>query len=127
MTSTHSDAAAAEVLDPRCLDQLRALVPAQGQDFLRRVLQTYLQSIDRHMQGLAQARHDQNAVAVSAAVHALKSASASVGAVALAAQCAALEQAAQAGWQSPLQEALPAFEDMVARTRAAVARELGPA
>lgn len=119
------DSPISEVLNPLSLEQLRALDPAQGDAFVRRVLQTYLQALDRQKDALAVAEGAQDAKSVGAAAHALKSASASVGAAAMAARCAEVEQKALGGWSVTLAEALGEMNETAVRTRTAVARELG--
>lgn len=124
MSDSETETVADEVLSPRCLAQLRALDPTGADTFVHRVLNTYLQSLERQQRAIAQAVIDQDAHAVGTAAHALKSASASVGAMALSAQCAALERLAHAGWAEPLMQALSPFHEAAACARAAVQRAM---
>lgn len=127
MTPSLHEATTDDALDPRNLDQLRALDPTRSTGFLQRVLQTYLQALERQTDQIAEAAQQQDASGVSAAAHSLKSASASIGATAMAAECAALERLAQAGWSPALVQALPDIGRAAAQTRAAVQRELASA
>lgn len=124
MSHSLPEASTDDRLDPRSLDQLRALDPARSTGFLNRVLQTYLQSLERQTGQMAQAAERLDADGVGAAAHALKSASASIGAKTMAAECAALERLARAGWSPTLAQALPDIDRVVVHTRAAVQREL---
>jgi len=86
------DAAGVPVLDPACLDQLRALDPSGGMAFVNRVLGTYLRSLDRQLELSIAAREAGELDSVGRAAHTLKSASASVGALVLSRYCQEVEQ-----------------------------------
>ncbi|MCA0175628.1 MAG: Hpt domain-containing protein [Proteobacteria bacterium] len=124
MTPSLHEATTNDALDPRSLDQLRALDPTRSTGFLQRVLQTYLQALERQTGQMTEAAQRQDAGGVGAAAHSLKSASASIGAKSMAAECAALERLAQAGWSPALALALPDIGRAAAQARTAVQREL---
>ncbi|HSI50025.1 MAG TPA: Hpt domain-containing protein [Ideonella sp.] len=83
----------APVLDSASLDQLRALDPQGSSGFVKRVLDTFLRSLQNQREAVAAATASGDLKALSHAAHALKSASASVGALPLSRLCAALEEA----------------------------------
>jgi len=90
-------AAAPEVLDPRALDQIRALQAPGGTDLLGKIVGVYLESSPALIERLRVALRDGNAEAVREAAHALKSSSASLGATALASLAQQLEAKGRAG------------------------------
>ena len=81
----------AAVLNAASLDQLRALDPNGGSAFLLRVLDTYLRSLERQVALVREAQAQGDHDGLSRAMHTLKSASASVGALRLAGLCEAIE------------------------------------
>lgn len=113
-----------EVLDPACLAQLRSLDPQGGSGFLIKVLETYQRSLDRYLAQAESAYSASEWLALSQSAHALKSASASVGAQQLARQCAALEDACRVQDAVRASQLMPVFLDEVARARAAMAAAL---
>lgn len=115
---------AAAVLDVACLDQLRALDPVGG-SFLQRVLQTYQRSLSTQEAAIGQAFGAGDAVALSQAAHALKSASASVGALQLSRLCAQMEQAVRDAQPELLPDLVTRFQDEAVRVHTAVAQLLG--
>lgn len=116
----------APVLDPACLDQLRALDP-QGGAFFQRVLSTYLKSLNLQHDAVMAAVRSSDWQAVSHAAHSLKSASASVGALALSRLCAGLEDAVRQGHQSQVPAMAETFTAEAARVREAVGALQGSA
>lgn len=82
------------VLDAAALAALAQLDPSGANQLVHRVLEAYQASLARLLEQLAQARSSQDAAAVRMVAHTLKSSSASIGALALSALCAAAEQAA---------------------------------
>ena len=112
------------VLHSASLEQLRALDPAGGNDFLLRVLGTYQQSLKRQSELLRDAARTDDLDQLSRAAHTLKSASASVGALTLANLCEVIEHRVRRG-EGGLGEAVDAFALESARVAAAVARLLG--
>ncbi|WP_022980289.1 Hpt domain-containing protein [Ideonella sp. B508-1] len=115
---------AASVLDAACLDQLRALDPV-GDSFLQRVLQTYQRSLGAQEAAIGQAFGAGDTAALSHAAHALKSASASVGALQLSRLCAQMEQAVRDAQSELLPALVTQFQEESIRVHDAVARLLG--
>lgn len=87
----------AQVLDAQVLDALRGLDPGGAAGLLRRVFEAYLASLRELLGRLDDAQRRGDAQAMRLAVHTLKSSSASVGALALARQCADTESALREG------------------------------
>jgi HPt (histidine-containing phosphotransfer) domain-containing protein len=79
------------VLDAGALARLSELDPGGKGGLVERVLGTYVQSLQRLLGQLQVARRDRDAQAQRHVAHTLKSSSASVGALALAALCAGVE------------------------------------
>jgi histidine phosphotransfer protein HptB len=117
---------AAAVLDPACLDQLRALDP-QGGAFFIRVLSTFLKSLDVQHDAVMSGVASSDWQAVSHAAHSLKSASASVGALVLSRLCAAIEDAVRQGQNAQVPSMAQTFTAEVARVRDAVGALQGSA
>jgi histidine phosphotransfer protein HptB len=80
------------VLDAAALARLSELDPTGNGTLLQRVLKTYAASLERSRNELARARQPLQPDAVRHLAHTLKSSSASVGALALSALCAQVEQ-----------------------------------
>jgi CheY-like chemotaxis protein len=78
-------------LDPKPLAALRALQKPGGPDVLEKVLRAYLDSAPQLLATLREALACSAAAAVQRAAHSLKSSSANVGAMTLAAHCKELE------------------------------------
>lgn len=112
------------VLDAASLDQLRALDP-QGGTFLQRVLQTYQYSLATQEDAIARAAAAADWMALSHAAHALKSASASVGALALSRLCAQIEQDVRDSRLDALAALVDQFRREAVRVHAAVAELMG--
>lgn len=89
--ATPNDPFACGVLDAGALARLHELDPGGKAGLVPRVLSTYTQSLQRLLEQLAQAREQSDAQAQRHVVHTLKSSSASVGALKLAALCADTE------------------------------------
>ena len=107
-------------LDALTLARLRQLDPGDERGFVQRVLETYVRSLGRHLEALAEAAAAGDLGAAGEQAHALKSSSASVGALALAAACADLERRARAGDAEVLGAPLRALAGEGARVRDAV-------
>jgi HPt (histidine-containing phosphotransfer) domain-containing protein len=90
-----SDAAAAKPyeLDAQAIARLEELDPGGSGQLVQRILRTYAASLDRLMVEFRQARVAQQPPVLRRVAHTLKSSSASVGALQLAALCADLEHA----------------------------------
>jgi len=81
----------AAVLDPVALARLEELDPTRANDLLGRVLKAFQSSAARLMPQLDTARHAGDHATVRLVAHTLKSSSASIGALALSAECARVE------------------------------------
>ncbi|WP_374362565.1 response regulator [Pseudoduganella danionis] len=88
-------AASASSIQRAALEHIRALNPQHGDALLEKILQTYLRDTPQQLQALAQALQQQDHEALRMLAHRLKSGSANVGAVELAASCKQLEQLAR--------------------------------
>lgn len=107
-------------LDELTLARLRQLDPGDERGFVQRVLEAYARSLGRHLEALAEAAAVGDLGAAGEQAHALKSSSASVGAIALSAACADLERRARAGDVEALGAPLLALAGEGARVRDAV-------
>ena len=114
------------VLDAASLNQLRSLDPTGGDLFLRKVLETYLRSLDKQVEAacaaFAAGQHDD----ISRAAHSLKSASASVGALKFSRLCERIEHAVRRHELGGLSADMTEFSAESARVRTAAQRLLGP-
>jgi two-component system, sensor histidine kinase and response regulator len=115
--STKEGAAQQPVLDPKALDTIRALRRPGAPDPLMKVLRMYLDSSTKLVAGMRAALAGADSEAVRKAAHALKSASANVGALRLAQLCKELEAAAKAG---NVPSDVDAIGDEYARVREAI-------
>jgi HPt (histidine-containing phosphotransfer) domain-containing protein len=102
----HPSAAQAQAPDtvtlaPQALQTLRSLSPGHEGEFMRRVLRTYRQSLDRYLADIERGLVSGDLAVVRLSAHSLKSSSAQVGAVAFSDRCAALEFAAAGRPQDP--------------------------
>jgi len=128
---TAAPAVAPPVLLPASLNALRALDPSGGDTFVQRVLSTYLGSLARHVEAVQAAKALPDLAAVRGVAHTLKSSSESIGAVAFARQCAALEHALRERLASGLGADAALLDDVdrfllaAAQVRLAVQAELG--
>jgi CheY-like chemotaxis protein len=84
-------------LDPRALDQIRALERPGAPSMLGKVIGVYLTTTPELLTAMRAGMAQRNAEAVRQAAHSLKSASANLGATELAELCRALESQARAG------------------------------
>jgi HPt (histidine-containing phosphotransfer) domain-containing protein len=118
-TSGGSDAAE-PLLDRSALDQIRALSGPSSSNLLERVIATYLETSMPLAEELRNAWQREDAAAVAATAHRLKSSSAQLGVVRVARICGELERAARGA-----EVEMAALEPMVARLEAelALARE----
>jgi HPt (histidine-containing phosphotransfer) domain-containing protein len=93
-----------DVLDAKALDKLRELDPKGNSRLLERVLGAYAQSLQKLLVQMPAAATPADAELVRQMAHTLKSSSASVGALDMAARCADVEKAVKDGqaatWQS---------------------------
>jgi histidine phosphotransfer protein HptB len=84
-------------LDAQALARLHALDPDGRHGVVARVLATFESSLLRQLAQLDEARERGDADEIGRVAHTLKSSSASIGALALSAVCAEVEQAVRAG------------------------------
>ena len=87
----------AHLLDARALARLHELDPDGHSDVVARVMQAFEASLVRQMAQLVEARDVGDMAAIGHIAHTLKSSSASLGALALSAHCAGVEQLVRAG------------------------------
>ena len=99
----HATAPPPDLLDPQALARLRELDPDGRHGVLPRVMQTFENSLLRMQAQILDASLQDDAAAVGAVAHTLKSSSASVGALALSAFCAETERAVRTGHTDGLQ------------------------
>src|SRR5262249_10473415 len=85
------------VIDTSALDRIRALQRSGGPALLRKVIDLYLADSRGLLDNLRQAAAKADAPGLQRAAHTLKSSSANVGAIGLAARCQKLEAAAREG------------------------------
>ncbi|MDE1949622.1 MAG: Hpt domain-containing protein [Burkholderiales bacterium] len=117
--SNRNPAVSDSVIDEPVLARLRALDPDGSLKVIERVLRTYETSLTAALEQAAQARARDDARALGAVAHKLKSSSASVGALALSACCAEIESAGREGRLDVAAAALR-FIDEAERALAAV-------
>lgn len=113
--ATHPVAVDLPTLDSEILDGLMELAD-DGDDFVRDLYATWVDSYRKSLSGMNEARHRADGDALRRAAHALKGASANVGAARVAALCAELQEAGEAedfDAAGPLVAALPAEFDRV--------------
>lgn len=108
------------VLDEVALGKLRELDPEGRAGILVRVLRTYETSLQRTLVALAEAGQGPDVIEVRRHAHTLKSSSASVGALALAALCAEAEALARDSNVAGLPRVLQSLQDEGRRVTAAV-------
>ncbi|MFO1349425.1 MAG: EAL domain-containing protein [Gammaproteobacteria bacterium] len=89
--------AAENAMDRKVLDGIRALHQSDGQNILRKVVSLYFKSSPKLLAALKEGVSKRDLDAVMRAAHSLKSSSANLGAVRLAARCAELERLAREG------------------------------
>lgn len=112
--------AAVLVLDAEALANLNMLDPTGANRLLPRVLTTYRGSLARLLGQLTLARSQADTASVRLVTHTLKSSSASIGALALAALCGAAERAARDAEMDRLPGLLDQIEAEATRVDAAV-------
>jgi HPt (histidine-containing phosphotransfer) domain-containing protein len=113
------------VLDAAALARLADLDPGNG-ELVRRVLSTYATSLERTQQQLLAARQPLQPDALRHLAHTLKSSSASVGALALSALCAQVEQHVRSQQTGDLDALLDAMQAEMQRVAGAVQAMLAP-
>jgi HPt (histidine-containing phosphotransfer) domain-containing protein len=102
-------------LDTACVLRLRELDPAGAHGLVRRVMETFVESLQTHLGDVQRARATADRSALRHVSHTLKSSAASVGALDLARVCAEVE-----GMLRSRPEAMPetaALDEMVHQLR----------
>jgi len=98
MTASESkNDAGARSLDPRALEQIRALDRPGSPSMLGKVIEVYLTTTPQLLSAMRAGMEQRDAEAIRQAAHSLKSASANLGATSLADLCKELEAQARAG------------------------------
>ena len=113
------------VLDEQALNKLRELDPSGRSGVLQRVLQTYDGSLARLMAQFAQARSGSDRPALRHVAHTLYSSSASIGALAFAQSCKAVEQHVRDADPGDIEAKLDLMAQESQRVAAAVRAMLG--
>ncbi len=113
-------------LDETALARLRELDPDGRHGVLPRVLTTFEASLARMLDQLQEQQVAADAKAVAALAHTLKSSSASVGALALAAACAQVESRMREGRTTNLRDDVDLLLDQGKVALAAVGAMLRP-
>ena len=108
------------LLDAAALANLAQLDPTGATKLVQRVLNTYRSSMARLLAQLAQARAQPDPATMRLVAHTLKSSSASVGALALAALCGEAEAALREGRMALVPDLLNQLVAESARVDAAV-------
>jgi HPt (histidine-containing phosphotransfer) domain-containing protein len=108
------------VLDAAALARLSELDPQGNGALLQRVLATYANSLERTRNELVRVRQPLQPEALRHLAHTLKSSSASVGALALSALCAQVEQHARSPQPGDIGTLLDAMEAEMQRVAGAV-------
>jgi len=111
-------------LDPEALDHLRALQKGSERNILGKVVQSYLNTAAQLLQRMQKAVARTDAVALRRAAHTLKSSSASLGALVLAALCKDLEAMGRTDRITEAATVLPALLTEGEAVRVALAAEL---
>jgi HPt (histidine-containing phosphotransfer) domain-containing protein len=119
-----------DVLDAKALDKLRELDPKGNSRLLERVLGAYAQSLQKLLVQMPAVATPTDAELVRQMAHTLKSSSASVGALDMAARCAEMENAVKDGqaatWQAGVLGLRAEAQRLLqALTRAGYAQEQG--
>jgi hypothetical protein len=126
-SAARPDEPAAGALDVAALARLSDLDPSGCNGLVARVLHTYAVSLERLSAELRQARATGDPATVRRVAHTLKSSSASIGALALAALCAQVESAARQPVAGHVQALLDEFDAESQRVARPVRARLGPA
>lgn len=118
-----------EVLDPATIERLRRLAretQRPGEDVLAELFSLYDNDAGRRVDAVQAALARGDAAAAAAAAHALKGASANVGALRVRACCADVEAAARQGDVQAANDHAATLAREVARARTALASALAP-
>jgi len=115
------------LLDAATLDDIRALVGDDGEDGLAGLIACFLDDAPRLLNAMRDALDTNDAGALQAAAHTMKSTSALFGATALAALCEALERRSAADLMDGAQERVDGIRDAYADVERAMHRLVAPA
>jgi len=105
------------ILDPHALAQIRGLSPERGAALVARVIDAFLATAPEQLAALEDAARAGRTEEVGALAHGLKSASANVGAAALAAVLRALEASVREGRGEDVRELVRRAREAFARAR----------
>ena len=117
-------------IEPVVLGKLRELDPTGRTGIVQRVLRTYEGSLQKLMTQFGEARATRDPAVLRHVAHTLRSSSASIGALALSARCAELENLVREGrldGLDPAVEALAAEAQRVATAVGAILADQGSA
>ena len=113
----------AETIDGGTLEALRALQRPGRVNLVARVIDIFNRDAPRLLAQMRAAMLDGNCEALRNAAHALKSASANVGAVALAARCRQIEEQARSARDQEVSMPMGGLDEELGRAMAALARQ----
>ena len=114
---------APETIDGGTLEALRALQRPGRVNLVERVIELFNRDAPRLLAQMRAAIRDGNAEALRSAAHALKSASANVGAMALAARCRQIEEQARSTHDRAVTMPMGGLDEELGRAMAALARQ----
>jgi len=112
-------------LDEQVLRDLESLGDEEQPDFLKTVIQQFLEDQPKHITAVETAIEDKDALALRMAAHSLKGSSFNVGARALASRAMELEKLGAAGTLDGVEPLLVAFQKECHRARRALAQRIG--
>jgi signal transduction histidine kinase/DNA-binding response OmpR family regulator/HPt (histidine-containing phosphotransfer) domain-containing protein len=111
-------------IDPKALDQIRALERPGAPSMLGKVIQVYLATTPKLLTAMREGMVERNGEAVRQAAHSLKSASANLGATELAEMCRVVERQARAGGCPDAGAEIAALESAFQQVRSELEAEL---
>ena len=111
-------------LDTKALDELRDLQREAGSDLLQRLLQSYLNTTPQLLEDIRKGMVNQNANAVYASAHSLKSSSAYVGATAISELAQQLEAICLAGSLQGVEAVVQELENVYQHVEALLREEM---
>lgn len=111
-------------IDESALNQIRALQQPGGEDLVRKIIQLFLDDAARLHDIICEGVRSGDAEAVGASSHSLKSSSANVGAVRVAAISHELEMAARAGEVESAQALADTLGEALAQARVRLSDQL---
>jgi HPt (histidine-containing phosphotransfer) domain-containing protein len=111
------------LIDHKALENIRKLQRAGAPCIVDKVLQLYFRDSPRHICTMREALAARDAVALKRAAHTLKSNSANVGALQLAASCKAMEAQSSAEPTGEAEQLIARIELEYSRAHAALAKQ----